>query len=72
MIGAGQPSFLEYFDLTTQANATDLIGATNGIFSAGGVIGTLCLPWIADRWGRKWACAVVSIATALNRSWLAE
>jgi hypothetical protein len=31
----------------------------NGLFEAGGVIGTLMLPVIADRWGRKWGCAAV-------------
>jgi hypothetical protein len=31
----------------------------NGLFEAGGVIGTLMLPVVADRWGRKWGCAVV-------------
>lgn len=31
----------------------------NGLFSAGGVVGTMLLPTIADKWGRKWACAVV-------------
>jgi MFS family permease len=31
----------------------------NGLFQAGGAIGTFALPWFADKWGRKWACAVV-------------
>jgi hypothetical protein len=31
----------------------------NGLFQAGGVIGTLLLPTVADKWGRKWALAVV-------------
>lgn len=56
----GQPSFIEYFDLATRSNGTDLISTMNGLFQTGGVIGTLLLPTVADRYGRKWACAVVS------------
>lgn len=55
----GQPSFIEYFQLDTRSNGTDLLSAMNGVFQTGGVIGTLILPWIADKWGRKWAIAVV-------------
>jgi len=58
-VGPGQPSFIEYFDLATRSNGTDLISTMNGLFQTGGVIGTLMLPWVADKWGRKWACAVV-------------
>lgn len=31
----------------------------NGLFQTGGTLGTLMLPYVADRWGRKWAIAVV-------------
>ncbi|KAK1810554.1 hypothetical protein LTR12_015061 [Friedmanniomyces endolithicus] len=54
----GQPSFIKYMKLDTLPNATDLISSTNGLFQTGGVVGTLIMPWIADRWGRKWGCAV--------------
>jgi MFS family permease len=57
----GQPSFITYFDLDTRPDATDLISTTNGIFQAGGVIGTLLLPIVADRWGRKMGIALVSV-----------
>jgi MFS family permease len=33
----------------------------NGIFQTGGVIGTLVLPYFADRFGRKWAIAIVRV-----------
>ena len=55
----GQPSFIEYFELDTRSNGTDLIATTNGLFQAGGVVGTLLLPIVSDRWGRKWGIAVV-------------
>ncbi|KAK6367386.1 hypothetical protein LTS17_010312 [Exophiala oligosperma] len=55
----GQPSFIEYFDLATRSNGTDLISTMNGLFQTGGTLGTLMLPYVADRWGRKWAIAVV-------------
>jgi len=32
----------------------------NGLFQTGGVIGTLLLPTVSDKWGRKWALALVS------------
>jgi MFS family permease len=60
LIITGQPSFITYFELDTRPNRTDLIASTNGLFQTGGTLGTLCLPWFADKYGRKWACAVVS------------
>jgi MFS family permease len=51
---------VEYFELETRPNGTDLISTMNGIFQTGGLIGTLVLPWIADQWGRRWALAIVS------------
>ncbi|OAP61905.1 hypothetical protein AYL99_04108 [Fonsecaea erecta] len=57
----GQPSFLEYFELDTRHNGTDLISTMNGIFQTGGFIGTLILPWVADKWGRRWALAVPAV-----------
>lgn len=56
----GQPSFISYFDLDTRKDATTLISTTNGLFQAGGVIGTLLLPLVSDKYGRKWGIAVVS------------
>lgn len=55
----GQPQFISYFDLDTRPNRLDLISTMNGLFQAGGVVGTLCLPWVADKYGRKWAIGVV-------------
>lgn len=55
----GQPSFIEYFNLATLPNGTDLLSATNGVFQTGGALGTLTLPLFADRWGRKWGLAIV-------------
>jgi MFS family permease len=43
------------------------MSAMNGVFQTGGVIGTLILPWIADKWGRKWAIAVVHSAIHTRR-----
>ena len=56
----GQPSFIAYFDLAMRPDGTDLMSTMNGIFQAGGVLGTLCLPYGSDRWGRKWGIAFVS------------
>ena len=59
----GQPAFIEYFALETRNNGTDLESTTNGLFQAGGVLGTLCLSWIADKFGRKWAIALVRFSS---------
>jgi MFS family permease len=59
----GQPSFISYFELDTRNKGTDLISATNGLLQAGGVVGTLLLPNISDRYGRKWGIAIVSSIT---------
>ncbi|KAF2677245.1 MFS transporter [Lentithecium fluviatile CBS 122367] len=56
----GQPSFIKYFSLDTRSNGTGLISTTNGLFQAGGVIGTLLLPIISDKYGRKWGIAIIS------------
>lgn len=56
----GQPTFIEYFELATRKNGTDLLSSMNGLFQAGGVIGTILLPPVADKWGRKAALALVS------------
>jgi MFS family permease len=61
----GQPTFIEYFELATRPHGTDLLSAMNGLFQAGGVIGTLCLPWVADKWGRKAALALVSLCGSI-------
>jgi len=67
----GQPSFIAYFDLATRKNGTDLISTTNGLFQAGGVIGTLSLPWFADKFGRKWACALAASLALISGAFLA-
>ncbi|KAF1807807.1 MFS transporter, partial [Eremomyces bilateralis CBS 781.70] len=67
----GQPSFIEYFALETRSNGTDLISSTNGLFQAGGVIGTLMLPWVSDRWGRKWGIAVSAFLALISGAVLA-
>ncbi|KIW14757.1 hypothetical protein PV08_07542 [Exophiala spinifera] len=67
----GQPSFIEYFDLATRSNGTDLISTMNGLFQTGGVLGTLMLPYVADRWGRKWAIAVPAIIAVISGAFLA-
>jgi MFS family permease len=63
----GQPSFIQYFDLATRSDASALIGSLNGVFQAGGVVGTLLLPTVADRYGRKVACIVVCRVLPLMR-----
>ncbi|KAF2710650.1 MFS transporter [Pleomassaria siparia CBS 279.74] len=67
----GQPSFIEYFKLGTRSNGTDLISTMNGLFQAGGVIGTLLLPLVADKFGRKWGIAISAILAIISGALLA-
>lgn len=62
----GQPSFISYFNLNTRPNATDLIGATNGLFQTGGLLGTLSCMKSADWLGRRKALFVASIVTTIG------
>ncbi|KAL4809870.1 general substrate transporter [Aspergillus unguis] len=71
----GQPNFYTYFDLEADTNAagykhtTNMIGALNGINSAGAVIGCILQAWTADAYGRKWTiqmgAAVLIVGGAL-------
>ncbi|RNJ55771.1 hypothetical protein D7B24_008199 [Verticillium nonalfalfae] len=55
----GQPGWYEFFDLPLQGEpgyatkTTDAIATANGIYSAGGAIGTLFIMWAATALGRK-------------------
>ena len=58
----GQPRFLDYFGLVVakNPNANALLGATNGLFQTGGVLGALLVGPIADRFSRRGAIVVAS------------
>jgi len=54
----GQPNFYTYFNLATAgepgyAHTTNMIGALNGVNSAGAIGGCLLQAWTADEYGRK-------------------
>src|ERR1700744_1913471 len=54
----GQPNFYTYFNLATQGtpgytHTTNIIGALNGVNSAGAIAGCLTQAWSADMYGRK-------------------
>ena len=42
----------------------------NGLFQTGGFLGTLCLPLVADKWGRKWAIAFSAILIIISGAFL--
>ncbi|KAJ5659234.1 hypothetical protein N7507_005685 [Penicillium longicatenatum] len=55
----GQPGWYTYFDLPTEGESgyatitTPAISTANGVFSAGGAVGTLFIMWSCDFFGRK-------------------
>ena len=54
----GQPNFYTYFNLATAgepgyAHTTNIIGALNGVNSAGAIAGCIFQAWSADYYGRK-------------------
>lgn len=62
----GQPSFITYFELDKKPNASDLLGTINGVFQAGGFIGTLSCLGTADWLGRRKALLVAAILTVVG------
>ncbi|KAK7905434.1 hypothetical protein LTR67_000156 [Exophiala xenobiotica] len=62
----GQPTFLSYFELDTRSNATDLLGAINGLFSVGGLFGCISCFWIPDKYGRKKAILFASFTSIVG------
>ncbi|KAK4889794.1 hypothetical protein LTR27_011411 [Elasticomyces elasticus] len=62
----GQPTFISYFALDTRSNAASLTGAINGLFQAGGLIGTLCSSFLADSLGRRKAILIAAIVTVIG------
>ncbi|KIX09803.1 uncharacterized protein Z518_00884 [Rhinocladiella mackenziei CBS 650.93] len=62
----GQPSFITYFELDRRSNASDLIGATNGLFQVGGLLGTLSCMKSADWLGCRKALFAASIVTTIG------
>ncbi|KAJ5757979.1 uncharacterized protein N7511_006673 [Penicillium nucicola] len=56
----GQPNFHIYFNLPSEgesgyAHTTNMIGALNGVNSAGAIIGCIFQAWAGDYFGRRWA-----------------
>lgn len=49
----GQPSFIRYFNLQSSSRSAAITGAINGLYQAGGVLGTLSTTLLADRSGRR-------------------
>lgn len=70
----GQPNFYAFFNLPTvgqpgYAHTTNMIGALNGINSAGAIVGCFLQAWTADYFGRKrtlqLGCVVLIVGGAL-------
>ncbi|KAK5451746.1 hypothetical protein LTS15_008006 [Exophiala xenobiotica] len=48
-----QPSFISYFGLDNSSNRNEIAGATNGIYTGGGLLGAIFASWSAENLGRK-------------------
>ena len=66
-----QPTFVEYFELATRSNTTQLVSAMKGLFQAGAFVGAILINVVGDRYGRKWAIAVPSILTIISGALMA-
>ncbi len=67
----GQPSFIKYFKLDQRSDATDIIGLMNSLYQAGGFIGTFCVSFFADRYGRRVGIAIPSVINVVAGALLA-
>ncbi|KAK6373981.1 hypothetical protein LTS17_007951 [Exophiala oligosperma] len=56
-----QPSFIVYMGLDKAANATQLTGATNGVYIAGALIGSLLSSQSSDVLGRRMSILVAAV-----------
>ncbi len=62
----GQPNFYSYFNLAVAGESgydhtTNMIGALNGVNSAGAIAGCLSQAWSADKYGRKRTMQIGSV-----------
>ena len=62
----GQPSFIAYFALDTRSNATELEGAINGLYQAGGLLGALSCLYTGDVLGRRKALFLGALAALIG------
>lgn len=74
MIGStiGQPGWYEFFKLPTQGQpgygttTTEAISTANGLYSAGGAIGSLFIMWAATALGRKRCIQIGALLAVLG------
>lgn len=65
----GQPSFYKDMRLDTNPDVNALLGAMNALFFTGGIFGSICHGWVAQKYGRKASiisgCILLIISGAL-------
>ncbi|KAK5224289.1 hypothetical protein LTR47_009900 [Exophiala xenobiotica] len=63
----GLPSFYAYFGFqATTSYGGSIIGATNGLYAAGGFIGCWVVNWFLDRLGRKLSIQLISVLCIIS------
>ncbi|KEF51771.1 uncharacterized protein A1O9_12108 [Exophiala aquamarina CBS 119918] len=59
----GLPAFFQYFNISLEdTSGNQIAGATNGLYSGGGIIGCALVPWLLDRLDRR---RTIQISAAL-------
>lgn len=61
-----QPSFYVKLNLTNATNLTALIGATNGLFYAGGAFGSIFSGYVAHKYGRKISAGTAALTILIS------
>ncbi|KPM46386.1 hypothetical protein AK830_g167 [Neonectria ditissima] len=65
----GQPSWYKQMGLAPQSQkTTDIVGAANGLFYAGGFFGTLFTYYFSERWGRLTGLKVAAVWAVLGNA----
>ncbi|KAK6371786.1 hypothetical protein LTS17_008609 [Exophiala oligosperma] len=66
----GLPSFFDYFDISLDGphatRGNQYIGAANGLYAGGGLIGSLCLHWSINKFGRRPTIQVLCVVAIIS------
>jgi sugar porter (SP) family MFS transporter len=61
-----QPSFIAYFELDTRSNTPAIEGAMNGLYTVGGLFGSVSAWPLSQKLGRRWAIFIAAITSVIG------